>query len=133
VPLPDGDLLAFAAACFDYMLAHLETARLAAWRRFEHSHWSEAERDSYQERIDAVRAAQRGGRIDGGIPAADLFATVLRMTESWLDAPAALKAVAGPEATSSARLTQHRAALLEAVRRVITPLPPAKGSAPTQP
>jgi AcrR family transcriptional regulator len=118
-PLAGGDLVGFAAARFDYMLAHPETARLAAWRRFEREgHWSETEVEGYRVKIEAVAAAQRDGRLDDSLPAADLLAIVLRITESWLDAPPALTAAAGLPPRSSDRLTEHRAALLEAVRRI---------------
>lgn len=122
VRLPDGDLAAFAAARFDYMLAHPESARLAAWRRFERAQVNEAEDHSYRERIAAVEDAQRAGRVDDSMPAIDLFAMVLRVTESWLDAPAALTALApGGEAMSPERLAEHRASLLEAVGRITEP------------
>ena len=125
-PLVDGDLAAYAVARFDFMLAHPETARLAAWRRFERNdHHSETEVDSYRAKVDAVAAAQREGRLDDSLPAVDLFAIVLRITESWLDAPPALAAVSGPEPRSTARLQEHRAALLEAVRRITAPRTPA--------
>jgi AcrR family transcriptional regulator len=125
-PIVDGDLVAFAAARFDFMLAHPETARLAAWRRFElNNHWSETEVDSYRARVDAVAAAQREGRLDDSLPAVDLFAIVLRITESWLDAPPALAAVSGPQPRSSERLHEHRATLLEAVRRITARRAPA--------
>ncbi|MEV5475073.1 TetR family transcriptional regulator [Streptomyces sp. NPDC052207] len=121
VPLVDGDLVSFAGTRFDYMLAHPETARLAAWRRFEHSHFSGAETDSYRERIEAVAAAQRAGRLDDSLPAVDLFAMVLRLTESWLDAPPALRATCDAEPMSEERLREHRDSLLEAVRRITDP------------
>jgi AcrR family transcriptional regulator len=125
-PLIDGDLVAFAAARFDYMLAHPETARLAAWRRFEQNseqdgHWSELEVDSYRAKVDGVAAAQRDGRVDQALPAVDLFAIVLRITESWLDAPPALRAACGAQPLPDDRLAEHRAALLEAVRRITEP------------
>jgi hypothetical protein len=53
--------------------------------------------------------------------ALDLFAITLRMIASWLSAPPALKAVAGKDPMSAARLRQHRQALVEAVRRVTEP------------
>ncbi|WP_079102382.1 TetR/AcrR family transcriptional regulator [Streptomyces sp. TP-A0356] len=121
VPLPDGDLVAFAGARFDYMLAHPEAARLSAWRRFERVQPSEVEGRTYQERVDVVAAAQREGRLDATFPAVDLFAMVLRITESWLDAPPALMATVGEAPMSPERLQEHRAALIEAVRRVTLP------------
>jgi hypothetical protein len=53
--------------------------------------------------------------------ALDMFAIVLRMTESWLSAPPALQAVAGQDPLSRARVRQHRKALVEAVRRLTEP------------
>ncbi|MFG1647918.1 TetR family transcriptional regulator [Amycolatopsis sp. NPDC049252] len=116
-PMADGDLNAFAAARYDYMLANTRSRRLATWRTLERIEPSAAEVDRFRARVDAVAAAQRDGRVRGDLPAADLFAIVLRMTESWLSAPPALIAAAG----SDSRLAEHRAALLEAVRGVVDP------------
>ncbi|MEV6847971.1 TetR family transcriptional regulator [Actinoplanes sp. NPDC051411] len=121
VPLTDGDLVAFAATRFDYVLAHPEARRIAVWRAFERSEPTDEEVASYRARLDSVAEAQRAGRLRADIPAADLFALVLRMTESWLSAPAALRAAAGDTAMSAGRLTEHRAALLAAVRSVVEP------------
>ncbi|MEZ0106187.1 AcrR family transcriptional regulator [Catenulispora sp. EB89] len=122
-PLVDGDLAAFGAARFDYMAAHPDAARLAAWRRFERTeHWSQTEAESYRAKVDAVAAAQREGRLDDSLPAIDLFAIVLRVTESWLDAPPALKALAdGGDPTAQSRLSEHRASLVETLRRLTEP------------
>jgi AcrR family transcriptional regulator len=121
VPLTPGDLGAFAGARFDHMLTHPQAARLAAWRSFGRAEPTDAERRSYQAKVDAIAEAQRDGQVYDGLPAVDLFAIVLRMTESWLSAPPALMAVAGPQPLSDARLKQHRAALVEAVRRISEP------------
>jgi AcrR family transcriptional regulator len=122
MPLIDGDLVGYAAARFDYLLAHPEAARLAAWRRFEQNeHWSETELESYRAKVEDVAAAQRAGRLDPSLSAIDLFAMVLRITESWLDAPPALRALAGAEPQAEPRIAEHRAALVEAVRRFTAP------------
>ncbi|BBB00335.1 putative TetR family transcriptional regulator [Actinacidiphila reveromycinica] len=121
-PLADGDLIAYAAARFDFMLAHPETARLAAWLRFErHGDSSQTEIDSYRAKVDAIATAQHEGRINDGISATDLFAMVLRLTESWLDVPPALAAATGTDPRAPHRLGEHRAALLEAVHRITAP------------
>ncbi|HWD83764.1 MAG TPA: TetR family transcriptional regulator [Kribbella sp.] len=121
VPLNDGDLVEFAASRFDYVLANPEARRIAVWRAFERSEPTDAELASFRERLDVVAAAQREGRLRDDIPAADLFAIVLRMTESWLSAPAALRAAVEDEANAAERLSEHRAALLAAVRSVVEP------------
>lgn len=121
VPLHDGDLTAFAATRFDFMLANPQVSRLASWRILEGSEPTAAERQTFEERVASVAAAQKAGRIRSDIPAIDLFAIVLRMTDSWLGAPAALRAVAGTDPMSPRRLREHRAALLAAVRSVTEP------------
>lgn len=121
IPLHDGDLSAFAATRFDYVQAHPEARRIAIWRGFERSEPTDAELASYRERVESVAAAQREGRLRADIPPADLFAIVLRMTESWLSAPAALQATVDAEPMSTTRLSEHRTALLAAVRSVVEP------------
>jgi AcrR family transcriptional regulator len=121
VPLNDGDLVAFAVARFDYVLANPATRRIAVWRAFERAEPTDAETASYRQRLDAVTTAQHEGRLRADIPAADLFAIVLRMTESWLSAPPALQAAVTDDPLSSDRLSRHRTALLAAVRSVVQP------------
>jgi len=121
VTLDPTDLPAYAAARFDFMLHHPRMARLVAWRTFEGIEPSEGERRGFKAKVDAIANAQRDGVLDATIPALDLFALVVRMTEAWLSAPPALLAAAGRPATSPARLRQHRKSLTEAVRRLTTP------------
>ena len=121
IPLKDGDLTAFAAARFDFMLANPQVSRLSSWRILERSEPTVAERHTFEERVASVAAAQEAGRIRSDIPAIDLFAIVLRMTDSWLGAPAALRGVVGEDPMSARRLREHRAALLAAVRSVTAP------------
>jgi AcrR family transcriptional regulator len=121
VPLTPDDLGSYAGARFDYMLKNPRAARLAAWRAFERAGPTDAERRGYKAKIDAIARAQREGKLYDGMPAQDLFAIVLRMTESWLSAPPALLAVTGKDPLSPARLRQHRKVLVEAVRRITEP------------
>lgn len=120
-PLDDGDLCAFAIARFDFVLANPESRRIAAWRTFERTDPSEVELRAYRTRIEAVERAQAAGQVRADIPAADLFAFVLRITESWLSAPPALHATTGKDPLSPKRLRAHRAALEAAVRSLVTP------------
>jgi AcrR family transcriptional regulator len=118
-PMDEGDLCAFAIARFDYVLANPDARRIAAWRTFEETEPSEAERGAFRARIEAVEKAQRAGRVRTDIPAADLFAFVLRITESWLSAPPALLAASGGDPRSAERMREHRAALQTAVRSLV--------------
>ncbi|MFJ9543837.1 TetR family transcriptional regulator [Streptomyces sp. NPDC101225] len=130
VPLEEGNLTAFAVSRFDYMLANPDTRRLAGWRTFERSQPTAAETESYRVKVEAVAAAQRAGRLNDAIPAIDLFATVLRMTESWLSAPPALHAAGDADPMTPDRIAEHRAALAEAVRRITEPAWPTQRRAP---
>ena len=121
VPLTPDNLGAFAVARFDYMLANPRVRRLAIWRTIERGEPTAAERASYQQKIDAVAAAQRAGQVTASISALDLYAMVLRLTESWLGAPPALQAIGGDDPLAAERLSEHRAALGEAVRRLADP------------
>jgi AcrR family transcriptional regulator len=119
VPLEDGDLAAFALNRFDYVLAHPQVGRIATWRTLERAEPAGDERRGFEQRIASVAEAQAAGRLRSDIPAIDLFAIVLRMTEGWLSASPALKAAAGTAPMSSKRIHEHRAALVAAVRSVI--------------
>ena len=121
VPLNTDDLGTFAITRFDYMLANPMVRRLATWRTIEHAETTAAERASYQQKVDAVAAAQQAGKVNATFSALDLYAMVLRLTESWLSAPPALQAVAGDHPLAAERLAKHRAALVEAVRRITEP------------
>lgn len=54
-----------------------------------------------------IAAAQRAGKVNASIPAVDLFAMVLGLTDSWLSAPPALQTVSG-DAPGARRLAEHR-------------------------
>jgi len=47
IPLKDGDLTAFAAARFDFMLANPQVSRLSSWRILERSEPGEAEQQTF--------------------------------------------------------------------------------------
>lgn len=123
VPLTPDDLASYAAARFDHLLAHPEAGRLAAWRIFERAEPAEAERAGYARKVAAIAAAQEAGRVNAEIPALDLFAMVLRISESWLSAPPALRALTGDDPSAPARLAAHRDALITAVRAFTGPRP----------
>ena len=100
VPLTADDLAAFAAARFDYVVSHPQTARLAAWRSFERAEPTEAEVHSFAIKVAAIEGAQKSGKLNADITAIDLFAMVLRLTESWPSAPPALRSLAGAKGLS---------------------------------
>jgi AcrR family transcriptional regulator len=121
VPLDTQDLGASAGAIFDHLLANSKMARLVVWRDFERAVATQTEKASYARKLAAIRAAQQAGRLYDGMSAVDLLALTHGMVTSWLGATVGLKAAAGEDPLSTDRLTQHRRALVGAVRRVTEP------------
>jgi Tetracyclin repressor-like, C-terminal domain len=76
---------------------------------------------SFEIKVAAVEGAQKSGELNADIAAIDLFAMVLRLTESWLSAPPALRSLAGQDPDASQRIRQHRAALIDAVSSFTAP------------
>ncbi|MFJ4428597.1 hypothetical protein [Streptomyces bobili] len=81
------------------------------------------ELDSYQVRITAITHAPSAGKINDRINAVDLYAMVLRITESWLSVTPALQAAAqrppvtqtnqrAPGRTHRGRSSTHHAELV---------------------
>jgi hypothetical protein len=103
------------------VLANPQVGRLASWRILDPAGPTEDERLSYEARVAAIAEAQAAGKINDRIPAIDLFAMVLRITESWLSGPPGLRALTGDDPQSPERLEEHRAALIEAVRSFTAP------------
>lgn len=122
VPLVAGDLPGWAGALFDRLVAEPHVLRLTTWRNFERAGPSPHERDSYADKLATIRAAQRSGVVRSGITPGDLLALVMGMVTSWLQAPVALKELAGGSDPASARtVRRHRRALVDAVARVVSP------------
>jgi AcrR family transcriptional regulator len=121
VPFNAEDLPVYAGAAFDYFTAHPELSHLGSWHSLE---LGEAEHRipvierTIRARTRQVARAQREGRVDGSIAAAELLALVTTIAGSW--------AVATPERNPSSGASQlvvarRRAAVVEAVRRLTAP------------
>ena len=76
---------------------------------------------SFAIKVAAIEGAQKSGRLNTDITAIDLFAMVLRLTESWPSAPPALRSLAGQDPDAEQRIRQHRGALVDAVSSFTTP------------
>ena len=120
VPFTAEDLPGYATAYFDQLLAQPEALRLAMWRAIDRGTASPAERDSFAQKIDAVRRAQAAGIVADDIPAVDALAMLFALTRSWLTATDALTVHADTPHHDPERLQQHRAALELTVRRALT-------------
>lgn len=122
IPFVAEDLPGWAGVLFDRLMAEPHVLQLATWRNVERTGASAHELESYAGKLGALKAAQQSGAIRSDIAPGDLLALVMGMVNSWLQAPAALKELAGGSDPSSGRtVKRHRKALVAAVERVVSP------------
>lgn len=113
------DLPAYAGAYFDRLAADPVLADVLARRDLERAQPTPLEEEAYQERVAAIERAQADGTVRAGMPAVDVLAFVEALARSWLRAGVGVRASGGPD--TPARRRAHRAALVDAVRRVTSP------------
>ncbi|MET9606935.1 TetR family transcriptional regulator [Streptomyces sp. NPDC006512] len=121
VPFTAEDLPGYAGAVFDHLVERPDLMRLVLWKQLERPGSAPAEAESYAAKIAVVERAQRAGRIDAAIDPVDLLVLVMGLSQAWFGAvggPAAGDAGTGWPAELLAR---HRAAVVEAVRRMTAP------------
>ncbi|MDO9357241.1 MAG: TetR family transcriptional regulator [Solirubrobacteraceae bacterium] len=116
VPLDTDDLPAYMGRIFDYYLAHPSVVRMAMWLPLERPVSGPNETQAYAKKVAALSSS--GGAIDG-LPASDLVMFVNALAQSWFMSPDSLLAADGLEPRSEERARVHRAALVEAVRRIV--------------
>ncbi len=121
VPLRPDDLPGYAGALFDHVVAHPALLRLTAWRALERPQHAAADREAYRTRVLALRAAREDGRLPAEFDPVDLLAIVRAVATAWPGISPALASLAPDEPASAERLAAHRAAVVEAVRRMLAP------------
>lgn len=119
VPVTEDDLPGYAGRMFDHLLAHPEALRLSLWRQLERPAIGPDAAGVYTEKVRAM-TEQHGTVHPSGLPATDLLVLVQGMAASWLISPADLLAADGTDPAAPDRLAAHRAALVDAVRRIST-------------
>ena len=115
VPLTVDDLPGYAGLLFDHLLTHPQAWRMGMWLILERPAAGPDEAAAYAEKIGAMRG---GDTPPGGIAAADLIVMILGLTRGWFMSPEALLAADGSDPTSPERIAAHRAAIVEATRRI---------------
>ena len=121
VPFDADDLPAYAAAMFDFHVAHSEIAQLGAWHALEpgeSEHRIPVIEQAIKSRTRAIAQAQERGAVTDRLKAGDVLTLVGSIASAW--------AVATPEreprAPVGARtIAARRAAVAEAVRRLVAP------------
>jgi AcrR family transcriptional regulator len=120
VPFDPDDIPGYVGRLFDYVVAHPEVFRLVTWAGLERPNAvAQFEADSYGAKLRAITDAQRAGRLDASLAPADLLALVIGLAGSWFSASEAVRRFDSNDPWSPTRLTQFRAAAVEAAKRII--------------
>jgi AcrR family transcriptional regulator len=117
VPLTENDLPGYAGRFFDELLAHPQALRLSLWRMLERPGIGPDMSDVYARKVAAMTRPDDGAVL----PAADLVVLIHGLALGWLVSPEDLLSADGSDPRSSERIAQHRAALVEAARRLSDP------------
>jgi AcrR family transcriptional regulator len=122
VPFDADDIPGYVGRLFDYAVAHPEVYRRVTWAGLERPNAvAEFEADSYGAKLAAIRDAQRDGRLDASLAAADLLALVVSLAGSWFSASEAIRRFDSENPWSPERLSQFRDAAVEAAKRIVAP------------
>jgi AcrR family transcriptional regulator len=118
VPLTEDDLPGYAGRLFDYHLAHPQGFRMNTWRQLERPASGPDSGDMYSKKITALASAG----TNRPIAPTDLIVLINGLAYSWLLSPRDLLRADGSDPDSTARLAQHRIAIVEAARRMCEPI-----------
>jgi AcrR family transcriptional regulator len=105
VPIDVDDLPAYAGRLFDRNLSHPLVLRLAIWRSLERDEGLAGAATAERDKIAAIAAAQRDGRVADRFPAEDLLAMIT-----------GLSVLAAPYLAATDDLQRRRRSVTEAVR-----------------
>ncbi|WP_026909818.1 TetR family transcriptional regulator [Patulibacter minatonensis] len=116
VPLTEDDLPGYAARMFDYLLVRPEAARISSWRKLERPGSSPDFGPLFTSKVAAMSAGHGGG---SGFDPVDLVVFVTTLGSAWFTVPDGLIGADGRDPRDPERLAAHRAAIVEAVRRLV--------------
>ncbi|MGW7005509.1 TetR family transcriptional regulator [Streptomyces sp. NPDC054933] len=117
VPLTEDDLPGYAGRMFDYHLARPHAFRMSVWRQLECPDTGPYAGDVYAHKIQAMTRA-RATATGHPIPPVDLLVLIIGLTTSWLLTTPDLLTADGADPHAPARIATHRAAVIEAARRL---------------
>ncbi|MFS7874710.1 TetR family transcriptional regulator [Streptomyces asiaticus] len=127
VPFDVDDLPGYAGAIFDHLVARPDLMRLRMWKQLERPSAAGFETDAFRLKTAEVAAAQQRGDLARGMDPADLLTMVLAVAQAWFSAAEDADTQEAGRPWSQQRLALHRAAVVEAARRISEPRPADAG------
>ncbi|MFF1966799.1 TetR family transcriptional regulator [Streptomyces sp. NPDC058232] len=121
VPFDVDDLPGYAGAIFDHLVTRPDLMRLRLWKLLERPSATGLEPDTFQHKTAEVAQAQQRGSLARAMGPEDLLTMVLAAAQAWFWAAEGgdMEGVGRP--WSPERLAEHRAAVVEAARRLSEP------------
>ncbi|MEO3809551.1 TetR family transcriptional regulator [Sphaerisporangium sp. B11E5] len=118
VPFTPDDLPSYAGALFDALQQTPELVRLSQWRWLERGDASPGEVASHRDKARELAGAMAGAVSESR--AMDILQLVVALCTTWCTTSPGLRAIGG--LAPAARTRSHRAAVVTAVRAVVTSL-----------
>jgi AcrR family transcriptional regulator len=123
VPFDVADLPGYAGAIFDHLVARPDLMRLRLWKLLERPSATGLEPDAFRHKTDDVAQAQQRGDLARNMGPEDLLTMVLAAAQAWFWAIEGADAQGEGQSWPAQRLAEHRAAVVEAARRISEPRP----------
>lgn len=121
IPLTADDLPEYAARLYDAYIEQPELVRLATWARLERTPEGDlfgAWEGHDKQKLEAIAEAQRNGSIVADLEPIDVHALLISLSTTW----AATSLTHAPSSADTAAIRdRRRSALIETVRRALTP------------
>ncbi|GAA4607567.1 TetR family transcriptional regulator [Actinoallomurus liliacearum] len=124
VPFDVADLPGYAGAIFDHLVARPDLMRLRLWKLLERPSATGLEPDAFRRKTAEVADAQQRDDVAQDMAPADLLTMVLAVAQAWFWAAEGVDAEEGGRSWSQERLALHRAAVVQAARRIVEPTAP---------
>ncbi|MFJ7157317.1 TetR family transcriptional regulator [Streptomyces sp. NPDC101118] len=121
VPFEAADLPGYAGAVFDHLTADPRLVRLMLWKRLERPAPTTVEAEAYGRKNAVLAEAQRNGQVDSAHSPADVLSLVLALAQAWFTSGGAPVDGTGGDEWPDPGRTAHRAAVVDAVRRLTAP------------
>ncbi|MFG2122632.1 TetR family transcriptional regulator [Streptomyces sp. NPDC048710] len=121
VPFDVHDLPGYAGAIFDHLVARPDLMRLRLWKLMERPSVTALEAEAFGRKTAEVADAQQRGDLAREMEPADLLTMVLAAAQAWFWAAEGADAAQSGSSWPAQRLAEHRAAVVEAARRISEP------------